>query len=326
MTALPGIDVVGIAGSRVVIEEDLMGRHRQVEVAQAYRADVSSADTDQFSLVGLNLDRPMPALARSDTRQMAIDSISRMIDLIDVSDHAPDQNARRAVHRGSLVNFRQIASAGSRFAHAAASRVRHAGGGRHRLSVGDGSDTRPPGRNINHRWADDAIVNRMTDTITKEDLSVLKRAQELVRKHDEEVRAKKVEREGRVRQTASLIATYSADCSLRLAELLDFSEKDGPVDKIKWQLSSSGEKLISFNPEDNDLMVDVHRMPMLVTDVEGYTVGVQHLLGTDVYLFGLTDGDDNWSGFEDLEGFGRATLTPGNRYKAGEVSLSQYNN
>ncbi|KXP01299.1 hypothetical protein AXK60_03955 [Tsukamurella pseudospumae] len=166
----------------------------------------------------------------------------------------------------------------------------------------------------------------MTDTITKEDLSVLKRAQELVRKHDEEVRAKKVEREGRVRQTASLIATYSADCSLRLAELLDFSEKDGPVDKIKWQLSSSGEKLISFNPEDNDLMVDVHRMPMLVTDVEGYTVGVQHLLGTDVYLFGLTDGDDNWSGFEDLEGFGRATLTPGNRYKAGEVSLSQYNN
>ena len=67
------------------------------------------------------------------------------------------------------------------------------------------------------------------------------------------------------------------------------------------------------------------RMPMLVTNVEGYSVGVQHLLGTDVYAFGLTDGENNWSGFEDLEGFGRATLTPGNRYKWGEVSLSQYN-
>ncbi|MGV7636803.1 hypothetical protein PJI23_30790, partial [Mycobacterium kansasii] len=74
--------------------------------------------------------------------------------------------------------------------------------------------------------------------MTNEDLSVLKRAQELVRKHDEEVRAQRVEREGRVRQTGSLIATYSADCALRLAELLDFSTKDGPVDKIKWQLSA----------------------------------------------------------------------------------------
>lgn len=161
--------------------------------------------------------------------------------------------------------------------------------------------------------------------MTTEDLSVLKRAQELVRKHDEEMRAQRVEREGRVRQTNSLIATYSADCGLRLAELLGLAEKDGPAGKVAWRLSSSGERLISFNPEDNDLMVDMHRMPMLVTDVEGYTVGVQHLLGTDVYLFGLTDGEDNWSGFEDLEGFGRATLTPGNRYKWGEVSLSQYN-
>ncbi|NKY20574.1 hypothetical protein [Tsukamurella spumae] len=314
--------MAGIVDSCHVNEEELMGRHRREEATQAFRADLSAANTDQFSLVGLSLDRPMPALARSDTRQMAIDSISRMIDLIDMIDHAPEQSARRAVHRGSLVNFRQIATAGSRFARAAASRVRHPVSGRHRLAADGGSDTRPPTGIINHHWANDAIVN----TMTNDDLSVLKRAQELVRKHDEEVRAQKVEREGRVRQTASLIATYSADCSLRLAELLDFTDKDGPAEKIKWQLSSAGEKLISFNPEDNDLMVDVHRMPMLVTDVEGYTVGVQHLLGTDVYLFGLTDGDDNWSGFEDLEGFGRATLTPGNRYKAAEVSLSQYNN
>ncbi len=299
-----------------------MGRHRREEVAAAPKADISLEETVQFSLPGLDLARPASALASSDTRQMAIDSISRMIDLIDMIDNAPDSRAaRRAGHRGALVNFRQIATAGNRFAHAAATRMLHPIGGRHRLTGESGGDTPSPAGNINHRWSDNAIVN----TMTNEDLSVLKRAQELVRKHDEEVRAQRVEREGRVRQTGSLIATYSADCALRLAELLDFSEKDGPVDKIKWQLSATGEKLISFNPEDNDLMVDMHRMPMLVTNVEGYTVGVQHLLGTDVYVFGLTDGEDNWSGFEDLEGFGRATLTPGNRYKWGEVSLSQYN-
>ncbi len=299
-----------------------MGRHSHEEVVAAPRGDVSLEETVQFRLPGLSLDRPTSALASSDTRQMAIDSISRMIDLIDMIDNAPDPRAaRRAAHRGSLVNFRQIATAGNRFAHAAATRMRHLIGGRHRLTGESADDTRPPAGNSNHRWSDNAIVN----TMTNDDLSVLKRAQELVRKHDEEQRAQRVEREGRVRQTGSLIATYSADCALRLAELLDFSTKDGPADKIKWQLSSSGEKLISFNPEDNDLMVDMHRMPMLVTNVEGYTVGVQHLLGTDVYAFGLTDGGDNWSGFEDLEGFGRATLTPGNRYKWGEVSLSQYN-
>ncbi|WP_461165825.1 hypothetical protein [Tsukamurella serpentis] len=161
--------------------------------------------------------------------------------------------------------------------------------------------------------------------MTNEDLTVLRRAQELVRKHDEEQRAQRLQREGRVRQTSSLVATYSADCSLRLAEVLEFSEKDGPVDKLTWRLSAAGEKLISFNPEDNELMVDMHRMPMLVTDIEGYTVGAQHLLGTDVYMFGLTCGEENWSGFDDLEGFGRATMTPGNRYKWAEVSLSQYN-
>ena len=299
-----------------------MGRHSHEDVAAAPRVDVSLDETVQFRLPGLSLARPTSALASSDTRQMAIDSISRMIDLIDMIDNTPDPRAaRRAAHRGSLVNFRQIATAGNRFAHAAATRMRHPIGGRHRLTGESLGDTRPPAGNINHRWSDNAIVN----TMTNDDLSVLKRAQELVRKHDEEQRAQRVEREGRVRQTGSLIATYSADCALRLAELLDFSTKDGPVDKIKWQLSASGEKLISFNPEDNDLMVDMHRMPMLVTNVEGYTVGVQHLLGTDVYAFGLTDGADNWSGFEDLEGFGRATLTPGNRYKWGEVTLSQYN-
>lgn len=299
-----------------------MGRHSRGEFAAAPKVDVSLEDTVQFSLPGLSLARPTSVLASSNTRQMAIDSISRMIDLIDMIDNASDQRAaRRAAQRGSLVNFRQIATASNRFAQAAATRMRHPIGGRHRFTGEFGGDTRAHGGNINHRWSDNAIVN----TMTNDDLSVLKRAQELVRKHDEELRAQRVEREGRVRQTGSLIATYSADCALRLAELLDFSEKDGPVDKIKWQLSASGEKLISFNPEDNDLMVDMHRMPMLVTNVEGYTVGVQHLLGTDVYVFGLTDGEDNWSGFEDLEGFGRATLTPGNRYKWTEVSLSQYN-
>lgn len=302
-----------------------MGRHSQVD-ASASRVDISLDETVQFARLSLAPDatigRGASALASSDTRQMAIDSISRMIDLIDMIDNSPDPRAaRRAAHRNSFVHFRQIASAGSRFAHAAAARVRHPVSGRHRLSGDIERDTHVPGENINRRWSNNAIVN----TMTNEDLSVLKRAQELVRKHDEELRAQRVEREGRVRQTGSLISTYSADCALRLAELLDFSAKDGPADKITWQLSASGEKLISFNPEDNDLMVDMHRMPMLVTNVEGYTVGVQHLLGTDVYAFGLTDGGDNWSGFEDLEGFGRATLTPGNRYKWGEVSLSQYN-
>ncbi|TWS24690.1 hypothetical protein FK268_05415 [Tsukamurella sputi] len=299
-----------------------MARHRREEASPLSRADVSLLDTDQFALIGTNVGRPMSTLASSDTRQMAIDSISRMIDLIDMIDSSPDPRAaRRAAHRESFVHFRQIASAGSRFAHAAAARVRHPVSGRHRLSGESDRDTRAGDQNINHRWSDNAIVN----TMTNEDLSVLKRAQELVRKHDEELRAQRVEREGRVRQTGSLIATYSADCALRLAELLDFSTKDGPADKIEWKLSAAGEKLISFNPEDNDLMVDMHRMPMLVANVEGYTVGVQHLLGTDVYAFGLTDGGDNWSGFEDLEGFGRATLTPGNRYKWSEVSLSEYN-
>lgn len=299
-----------------------MGRHSRNEMAAPSRPDVSLEETVQFSLPGLISSRASSALASSDTRQMAIDSISRMIDLIDMIDNSPDPRAaRRAAQRGSFVDFRQIASAGSRFAQAAAARVRHPVNGRHRLPGEFERDTPSYGGNSNHRWSDNAIVN----TMTNDDLSVLKRAQELVRKHDEELRAQRVEREGRVRQTGSLIATYSADCALRLAELLDFSQKDGPVDKIKWQLSASGEKLISFNPEDNDLMVDVHRMPMLVTNVEGYTVGVQHLLGTDVYLFGLTDGADNWSGFEDLEGFGRATLTPGNRYKWTDVELSQYN-
>lgn len=299
-----------------------MGRHSHERVADAPRGDISLEETVQFSLPGLSLARPTSVLATSDTRQMAIDSISRMIDLIDMIDNAPDPRAaRRAGQRSSLVNFRQIATVGNRFAHAAAARMRQPIGGRHRLTGESAGDTQPSAGNINHRWSDNAIVN----TMTNDDLSVLKRAQELVRKHDEELRAQRVEREGRVRQTGSLIATYSADCALRLAEVLDFSTKDGPVDKIKWQLSASGEKLISFNPEDNDLMVDMHRMPMLVTNVEGYTVGVQHLLGTDVYAFGLTDGEDNWSGFEDLEGFGRATLTPGNRYKWGEVTLSQYN-
>lgn len=303
-----------------------MGRHSRSDATVSPRIDVSREETVQFALPAFPVEtfseRPSSVLANSDTRQMAIDSISRMIDLIDMIDSAPDPRAaRRAAQRASFIDFRQIASASTRLAHAAKARVRHSAGGRHRGAVDGDRDTRSIAPNSNHRWADDAIVN----TMTNEDLSVLKRAQELVRKHDEELRAQRVEREGRVRQTGSLIATYSADCSLRLAELLDFSEKDGPVDKIKWQLSASGEKLISFNPEDNDLMVDMHRMPMLVTNIEGYTVGVQHLLGTDVYAFGLTDGGDNWSGFEDLEGFGRATLTPGNRYKWGEAELSEYN-
>lgn len=259
--------------------------------------------------------RTSPPLAVAATRQSVINSISRMIDLIDLIDSGSDISLRRLVKQGAD-SWIDIANSG-----------RLEGGDDLGRSGADGDRIadRPAEWTsdglINQDWWRDAIVN----TMTNEDQSVLRRAQELVRKHDDEVRAQRLEREGRVRQTASLVATYSADCSLRLAELLEFSEKDGPVDKIKWQLSEAGEKLISFNPEDNDLMVDMHRTPMLVTNVEGYTVGVQHLLGTDVYSFGLTCGGDNWSGFEDLEGFGRATLTPGNRYKWSEVALSQYN-
>lgn len=168
----------------------------------------------------------------------------------------------------------------------------------------------------------DAIVNSMTN----DEVSVLRRAQELVRKHDEEVRAKRIERDGRVRQVAALTASYGAECTQRLAEILELPENEGPLAGMTWKLSESGEKLISFNAEDNDLMVDMHRMPMLVTDFEGYAVGANHLLGTDVYGFGLTDGGENWSGFDDLETFGRATLQlPSGRYKWSEVSLSEYN-
>lgn len=162
--------------------------------------------------------------------------------------------------------------------------------------------------------------------MANEELSILRRAQELVKSHDEQARAQRVEREGKVRQVAAMIATYSKDCSLRLSEVLEISEKDKPAPVLKWRLSESGEKLISFNPVDNDLMVDMHRMPMLVTDIEGYAVGVKHLLGTDVYEFGLTCGADNWSGFDDLESFGRSTLdSMGGRYKWGEAKFSQYN-
>lgn len=161
--------------------------------------------------------------------------------------------------------------------------------------------------------------------MANEELSVLQRAQELVKSHDEEDRAKRIEREGRVRQVAALITTYSNDCARHLAGLLDIPENDPVVSGMKWRLSASGDKLISFNPADNDLMVDMHRMPMLVTNVEGYTVGAKHLLGTDVYEFGLTCGDENWSGFDDLESFGRSTLqSTGGRYKWGETKFSQY--
>lgn len=176
-------------------------------------------------------------------------------------------------------------------------------------------------RSHNTRWVVDAIVNIMAN----EELSVLQRAQELVKSHDEEDRAKRIEREGRVRQVAALITTYSNDCARQLAGLLDIPENDPVVSGMKWRLSASGDKLISFNPADNDLMVDMHRMPMLVTNVEGYTVGAKHLLGTDVYEFGLTCGDENWSGFDDLESFGRSTLqSTGGRYKWGETKFSQY--
>ncbi|CAM3858676.1 MULTISPECIES: hypothetical protein [Tsukamurella] len=162
--------------------------------------------------------------------------------------------------------------------------------------------------------------------MANEELSILRRAQELVKSHDEEARAQRIEREGKVRQVAAMIATYSNDCSQRLAEVLDIPEKDKATAAMKWRLSASGEKLISFNPVDNDLMVDMHRMPMLVTNVEGYAVGAKHLLGTDVYEFGLTCGADNWSGFDDLESFGRSTLdSTGGRYKWGDAKFSQYN-
>lgn len=197
-----------------------MGRHSRSDATVPPRIDVSREETVQFALPAFPVEtfseRPSSVLANSDTRQMAIDSISRMIDLIDMIDSAPDPRAaRRAAQRASFIDFRQIASASTRLAHAAKARVRHSAGGRHRGAVDGDRDTRSIAPNSNHRWADDAIVN----TMTNEDLSVLKRAQELVRKHDEELRAQRVEREGRVRQTGSLIATYSADCSLRLAEL-----------------------------------------------------------------------------------------------------------
>ncbi|WP_148281487.1 hypothetical protein [Tsukamurella sp. 1534] len=162
--------------------------------------------------------------------------------------------------------------------------------------------------------------------MSQEELSVLRRAQEIVRQRDDELRAQKNEREGRVRQTVALIETYRAECSQRLAKLLEITEDDSYVSQMKWRLSAAGEKLISFNPEDNDLLVDMHRMPMLVTNFEGFAVGAQHLVGTDVFSFGLTSGDENWSGFEDLETFGRATLQPSvGQYKWNEVKLSQYN-
>lgn len=291
-----------------------MAKHRREDLPPSVRIRVMPADTNHVRSCEADFDAPIymtadfesptsavapaPAAQRRPVRLVAASLSEPRFDVVSVSSQTV--RSTRSVPPLEILRL-------------------HGWHGPNRRRAVDGATL---GDMTNQGWADNAIVN----TMSNDELSVLRRAQDLVRQHDDEARAKRLEREGQVRQTAALIETYSSDCSKQLAELLEISQSDHPVSSMKWRLSESGEKLISFNPEDNDLLVDMHRMPMLVTNFEGYAVGAQHLLGTDVYLFGLTCGGENWSGFDDLESFGRATMqSTSGRFKWGEVKLSQYN-
>lgn len=128
----------------------------------------------------------------------------------------------------------------------------------------------------------------------------------------------------KVKQVRSLRAKLGPAYSQRLAAVLGQDPAGPPFVGMQWFLAEDGEENIEFD-SNNDLLLPEY-LPLLVANLEGYSVGAHYVNSSSTYTFGLSCGGGNWLGFGDLESFGRATLGNGAGFTWDKVKLSKFNN